>query len=100
MVTPTTPAPMTTAFIELTSLAPHISKEEGWMPDFTQAPKNLDPPTVVDHVLLPVADLEAGARTLRRRHGLQAIPVGRHPKLGPANMLVPSGRHILVLVLV
>jgi len=79
---------MTTAFIELTSLPPHISKEESRMPDFSQSPTNLDPPTVVDHVLVPVADLEEGARTLRERHGLQAIPGGRHPKLGTANMIV------------
>src|SRR5713226_7438151 len=89
---------MTTAFIALTSLPPHISKEEGRMPDFSQSPQNLDPPTVVDHVLLPVADLEAGARTLRQHHGLQAIPGGRHPKLGTANMIVPLGRQYLELV--
>ena len=46
------------------------------MPDFSQSPKNLDPPTVVDHVLLPVADLDEGARRIRERHGLQAIPGG------------------------
>jgi hypothetical protein len=68
------------------------------MPDFTQSPKNLEPPTVVDHILLPVADLEAGARTLRERHGLQAIAGGRHPKVGTANMIVPLGRQYLELI--
>src|SRR5260370_17170454 len=68
------------------------------MPDSTQSPKNLDPPTVVDHILLPVADLEEGAHTLRERHGLQAIPGGRHPKLGTANMIVPLGRQYLELI--
>jgi glyoxalase-like protein len=68
------------------------------VPDFTQSPKNLDPPTVVDHVLLPVADLEEGARSLRERHGLQAIPGGRHPKVGTANMIVPLGRQYLELI--
>jgi hypothetical protein len=68
------------------------------MPDFSQSPKNLDPPTVVDHVLLPVADLEEGARRLRERHGLQAIPGGRHPKVGTANMIVPLGRQYLELI--
>ena len=58
----------------------------------------MGPPTVVDHVLLPVADLEEGARTLRERHGLQAIPGGRHPKLGTANMIVPLGRQYLELI--
>jgi Glyoxalase-like domain len=68
------------------------------MPDFSQSPQNLDPPTVVDHVLLPVADLEDGARTLRQHHGLQAIPGGRHPNLGTANMIVPLGRQYLELI--
>jgi hypothetical protein len=68
------------------------------MPDFSQSPKNLDPPTVVDHVLLPVADLEEGARRLRDRHGLRAIPGGRHPKLGTANMIVPLGHQYLELI--
>jgi hypothetical protein len=68
------------------------------MPDFTQSPTNLDPPTVVDHVLLPVADLEEGSRTLRERHGLQAIAGGRHPKLGTANMIVPLGHQYLELI--
>lgn len=68
------------------------------MPDFSQSPKNLDPPTVVDHVLLPVADLEVGAHRLRERHGLQAISGGRHPKLGTANMIVPLGRQYLELI--
>jgi hypothetical protein len=68
------------------------------MPDFSQSPRNLDPPTVVDHILLPVADLEVGARTMRERHGLQAIAGGRHPKLGTANMIVPLGRQYLELI--
>jgi hypothetical protein len=68
------------------------------MPDFTQSPENLDPPTVVDHVLLPVADLEEGARTLHGRYGLHAIAGGRHPKLGTANMIVPLGRQYLELI--
>lgn len=68
------------------------------MPDFSQSPRNLDPPAVVDHVLLPVADLEEGARRLRERHGLQAIPGGRHPNVGTANMIVPLGRQYLELI--
>src|SRR5437660_280262 len=31
------------------------------MPDFSQSAPGIDPPTVVDHVLLPVPDLDAGA---------------------------------------
>jgi hypothetical protein len=72
--------------------------EVGTMPDFMQSPKDLDPPTVVDHVLLPVADLEAGARRLLEQHGLQAIAGGRHPKLGTANMIVPLGSQYLELI--
>jgi hypothetical protein len=68
------------------------------MPDFTQSPNSLDPPTVVDHVLLPMADLEEGASTLRERYGLQAVPGGRHPKVGTANMIVPLGRQYLELI--
>jgi hypothetical protein len=68
------------------------------MPDFSQSPGNLDPPTVVDHVLLPVVDLEEGARVLRERHGLQAIAGGRHPKVGTANMIVPLGRQYLEMI--
>jgi hypothetical protein len=68
------------------------------MPDFTQSPENLDPPTVVDHVLLPVADLEEGGRRLREQYGLHAIPGGRHPNLGTANMIVPLGRQYLELI--
>src|ERR1700716_1918225 len=89
---------MTIAFMGLTSRTAIHSKEEGRMPDFTQSPESLVPPTVVDHVLLPVADLEAGARSLRERHGLQAIPGGRHPKVGTANMIVPLGRQYLELI--
>jgi hypothetical protein len=70
------------------------------MPDFTQSPENLDPPTVVDHVLLPVAGLEDGAHRLREQYGLEAIPGGRHPKVGTANMIVPLGRQYLELIAV
>jgi hypothetical protein len=52
----------------------------------------------VDHVLLPYADLEEGARTLRERYGLHAIAGGRHPSVGTANMIVPLGRQYLELI--
>jgi hypothetical protein len=68
------------------------------VPDFTQSPKGLDPPTVIDHVLLPVADLEEGARRLHERFGLLAIAGGRHPKIGTANMIVPLGGQYLELI--
>jgi hypothetical protein len=68
------------------------------MPDFTQSPRNLEPPTVVDHVLVPVGDLEEGARWMLERTGLKAIPGGRHPNVGTANMIVPLGRQYLELI--
>ena len=68
------------------------------MPDFTQSAKGLDPPTVVDHVLLPVGDLEAGAQKLYERFGLRSIAGGRHPKVGTANMIVPLGSQYLELI--
>src|SRR5438046_9115171 len=68
------------------------------MPDFTQSPKGLEPPTVVDHVLLPVADLEVGARSLDEGFGLKGIPGGRHPGVGTANVIVPLGLQYLELI--
>src|SRR2546423_2593409 len=68
------------------------------MPDFTQSAKGLEPPTVVDHVLLPVADLEDGARRLYEGSGLQGIPGGRHPGVGTANVIVPLGLQYLELI--
>jgi hypothetical protein len=68
------------------------------MPDFRQSAKGLEPPTVVDHVLLPVGNLEDGARRLYERFGLRSIPGGRHPKVGTANMIVPLGSQYLELI--
>lgn len=70
------------------------------MPDFTQSAAGLEPATVVDHVLLPVADLEAGGRLVHERFGLEAIVGGRHPKVGTANQIVPLGRQYLELIAV
>jgi glyoxalase-like protein len=55
---------------------------------------------VLDHALLPVADLGGGARRLRERHGLQALAGGRHANVGTANMIVPLGRQYLELIAV
>src|SRR5438445_13881594 len=68
------------------------------MPDFTQSAKGLQPATVVDHILLPVADLDAGAQRLYEQYGLQGIPGGRHPKVGTANVIVPLGLQYLELI--
>src|SRR5487761_1108422 len=68
------------------------------MPDFAQSTKGLDPPTVIDQVLLPVADLDEGARKLRERFGLHGVAGGRHPKVGTANIIVPLGLQYLELI--
>jgi hypothetical protein len=68
------------------------------MPEFGQSAKGLDPPTVIDHILLPVDDLEEGARRLYERFGLRSIAGGRHPKVGTANMIVPLGSQYLELI--
>src|SRR5260370_848553 len=70
------------------------------MPDFTQSAADVDPPTVVDHVLLPVADLEDGAHRLQEQFGLQGSAGGRHPKVGTANVIVPLGSQYLELIAV
>jgi hypothetical protein len=68
------------------------------MPDFAQSATGVEPATVVDHVLLPVADLEEGARRLYERFGLKGIAGGRHPNVGTANVIVPLGRQYLELI--
>jgi hypothetical protein len=68
------------------------------MPEFTQSAADVDPPTMVDHILLPVAGLEDGARSLHDRFGLQGIAGGLHPNVGTANMIVPLGLQYLELI--
>lgn len=70
------------------------------MPDFSQSAPALQPPTVIDHVLLPVADLAQAARQMRERFGLEAIEGGRHATGGTANYIVPLGRQYLELIAV
>jgi hypothetical protein len=53
---------------------------------------------VIDHVLLAVRDLDAAAVWIRERHGLTALPGGRHPGVGTANMIVPLGDDYLELI--
>lgn len=54
--------------------------------------------TALDHVLLAVEDLAAGAARMRDEHGLTAVPGGRHPGAGTANMIVPLGSSYLELI--
>ena len=53
---------------------------------------------VIDHVLLAVRDLDAAAVWIREQHGLTALPGGRHPGVGTANLIVPLGDDYLELI--
>lgn len=53
------------------------------MPDFNQSAEGLEPATVVDHVLLPVGDLDEGARRMYERFGLKGLPGGGIPTSEP-----------------
>jgi hypothetical protein len=70
------------------------------MPDFSQSVPGLAPPTVIDHILLPVSHLEDAARHIHERHGLKANPGGRHAAGGTANYIVPLGLQYLELIAV
>ena len=70
------------------------------MPDFSQSVAGLEPPVVVDHVLLPAADLGRDAARLAERFGLHANEGGRHPRVGTANYIVPLGKQYLELIAV
>jgi len=54
----------------------------------------------IDHVLIAVTDLPGGARWLEAEYGLRALPGGRHPGAGTANMIVPLGSAYLELIAV
>jgi hypothetical protein len=56
------------------------------------------PRLAFDHVQIAVSDLEEAARTLESEHGLVALPGGRHPGRGTANMIVPLGPCYLELI--
>lgn len=52
----------------------------------------------LDHVLLAVADLDEAALRLGNHPGLTALPGGRHPGVGTANLIVPLGGDYLELI--
>jgi glyoxalase-like protein len=56
------------------------------------------PSVLTDHVLIAVTDLDAGARWIESTYGLRALPGGRHPGVGTANMIVPLGSAYLELI--
>jgi hypothetical protein len=53
-----------------------------------------------DHVLVAVRDLAEAARRFETMYGLRALPGGRHPGVGTANMIVPLGSSYLELIAV
>jgi hypothetical protein len=67
---------------------------------FNQGGASRRPAVYLDHVLVPVADLEAAAQRLLTEYGLRALAGGRHPGAGSANMIVPLGRTYLELIAV
>jgi hypothetical protein len=54
----------------------------------------------LDHTLVAVTDLEAGARRFLHDYGLTALAGGRHPGVGTANRIVPLGRSYIELIAV
>ena len=52
----------------------------------------------VDHVLIPVDDLEVAGAIVEARYGLTSIDGGRHPGWGTANRIVPLGDAYVELV--
>lgn len=58
------------------------------------------PLVAVDHVLVAVRDLNDAASRFEREHGLVALPGGRHPGAGTANMIIPLGSTYIELIAV
>jgi Glyoxalase-like domain len=58
------------------------------------------PRVAVDHVLVALRDLTDSARRFEAAYGLSALPGGRHPRVGTANMIVPLGSAYLELIAV
>jgi hypothetical protein len=58
------------------------------------------PSVFLDHVLIPVTDLEPAAERFQDVYGLVALPGGRHPGVGTANMIIPLGHTYIELIAV
>jgi hypothetical protein len=54
----------------------------------------------VDHVIVAVRDLDAGARRFHDDYGLASVPGGRHPGHGTGNRIVPLGDSYIELMAV
>lgn len=58
------------------------------------------PRVSTDHVLVAVRDLTEAAKRFETMYGLRALPGGRHPGVGTANMIIPLGTSYLELIAV
>ena len=54
----------------------------------------------MDHVIVPVHDLDVAASEFEAKHGLTSVEGGRHPAWGTANRIIPLGDTYLELVAV
>jgi len=54
----------------------------------------------IDHVIVPVHDLQLEAARLEAQYGLASVEGGRHPAWGTANWIVPLGDTYLELIAV
>ena len=54
----------------------------------------------IDHVIVPVHDLDVAASEFEAKHGLTSVEGGRHPAWGTANRIIPLGDTYLELVAV
>lgn len=66
----------------------------------SDASRDRRPRVAVDHVLVAARDLTESAHRLDAVYGLSALPGGRHPRVGTANMIVPLGSAYLELIAV
>src|SRR5437870_12281035 len=54
----------------------------------------------IDHAVYAVRELDVAGERLLARHGLESVPVGRHPRWGTANRIVPLGDDYVELLAV
>jgi hypothetical protein len=79
------------------ALSPARPEGDAPMPPEPNRPR---PRVAVDHVLVAVRDLAEAALRFEHEYGLRALPGGRHPGAGTANMIVPLRSAYLELIAV
>ena len=57
-------------------------------------------PSVIDHLIMCVDDLDEGAALVFDRYGLASVPGGRHEGHGTANRIIPLGPNYLEILAV